>query len=1153
MVDALDAVDEGRTLHPRAEVAHEGQDRDRTTGSPRQRHDTAEDVERERGSGRRVMEKEKGVIEIHGGYPSPPASPSTRGGTVTAPIPTPTTATPMFSETVLIVDGMCCASEEPVVRKALRIPGVDRVDVVVVTRTVTVRHDATVTPTILTHALQRVGLPGVVKSRTARSLEKSLRSSIWRTVPWRIVLAAICMVVAYCSYLPDPPHREAKYLVYAALGAVALLGPVIFYRAFKSLRALRFDVNVLMSCGVIGALGLLEFLEAGAILLLFAGAQWLEGRALMGATRALEAVAALAAEDAVLVDGSVVSPEEVTPGMCLLIRPGARVPVDGVVAGEDDEVVGIPEKIHHLHHYPQQQEQEREQSEDYLRRSSEKSSLASEENAPPDGETDADIDAVEEEGTGTTTGTGGGVTEHPIGSSSSSLSSAVFESTFPSPSPSSLRGSGWPVDESMLTGESRAVVKRRGDLLVAGTVYVGQITFVMSATARVGDSAVARLARLVEEASGKKSRHEVVIEVFARWYTPLVLVSAVLVASVGSGVQPEQWREWVYLALVLLVTACPCAMVIATPVTNVCALARAARMGVLIKGGEFIEGLARAHVVCLDKTGTLTEGQFQVRETYREGEVDDTTNPMDDHHHDQHDHHHHHHDHGPATATATTTTRTTSTSMTLTPRADIWGWVAAIEDHSPHPMAHALVQYAHRQGARRPPARLVSGVRLLPGRGVEGKVGPRVVAVGNAALADQWGLTQTTRQPWNDRHVDWETRGLTVAWVAQRPLPHLTKDPLYEEEKEEEEEEEEEKEEEKEETDATLSSKTPYVVDVGEPPPKMCCAHGTCGTNTSKTNVSNTEGGQGMSRAWRVEMLVGVSDMVRASAAKAVGSLRAMRVTVAMVTGDNVHVARQVARLVGIADEHVHAGLLPREKVDTVAAYGVGVGVGGDGDGDGGTARDDLSAVEGISGAKKGKSRRPRWRTIHVGDGVNDAPALAAAGVGVALGAAASAVAMETADVAILSSDLGLLPLVMQMCRRCVLTVYGNLLFSLLVKVAALVLASMRMLPLWAAVLGDVGSSLVVVLVGMSLLVWRPKAGLAGGKGTQECGSHVNMGRGGDGEVGDAPNVVDVGEPPPKMCCAHGTCGTERREGGAGPRAGDQHLRDRDLASGAGV
>ena len=114
---------------------------------------------------------------------------------------------------------------------------------------------------------------------------------------------------------------------------------------------------------------------------------------------------------------------------------------------------------------------------------------------------------------------------------------------------------------------------------------------------------------------------------------------------------------------------------------------------------------------------------------------------------------------------------------------------------------------------------------------------------------------------------------------------------------------------------------------------------------------------------------------------------------------------------------------------------------------------------------------------------MNDAPALAAAGVGVALGAAASAVAMETADVAILSSDLALLPLVMQMCRRCVLTVYGNLLFSLLVKVAALVLAGMRMLPLWAAVLGDVGSSLVVVLVGMSLLVWRPKAGLAGGEG----------------------------------------------------------------------
>jgi Cd2+/Zn2+-exporting ATPase len=144
------------------------------------------------------------------------------------------------------------------------------------------------------------------------------------------------------------------------------------------------------------------------------------------------------------------------------------------------------------------------------------------------------------------------------------------------------------VDESMLTGESRPVLKELGSRLMGGTLNCGMGALELRATAVVTDSTVARLAEVIEQASAQKSRREVVVEKFARYYTPLVVLLAVLLALVPAAAGIGQWQDWVYLALMVLVTSCPCALVISTPVTSTCGIARAAKQGVLIKGSRCV-------------------------------------------------------------------------------------------------------------------------------------------------------------------------------------------------------------------------------------------------------------------------------------------------------------------------------------------------------------------------------------------------------------------------------------------------------------------------------------------------------------------------------------------------------------------------------------
>jgi Cd2+/Zn2+-exporting ATPase len=133
------------------------------------------------------------------------------------------------------------------------------------------------------------------------------------------------------------------------------------------------------------------------------------------------------------------------------------------------------------------------------------------------------------------------------------------------------------LDESMVTGESKPVTKSVGQAVLAGTVNSGSTALRVRATAAAGDSTVARLATLMEAAAASKSRHDMAVEAFAKYYTPLVVLVALLTVGLGAVLQPAAWRHWAYLSLVVLVTGCPCALVISTPVASVAGLTRAAR------------------------------------------------------------------------------------------------------------------------------------------------------------------------------------------------------------------------------------------------------------------------------------------------------------------------------------------------------------------------------------------------------------------------------------------------------------------------------------------------------------------------------------------------------------------------------------------------
>ena len=247
------------------------------------------------------------------------------------------------------------------------------------------------------------------------------------------------------------------------------------------------------------------------------------------------------------------------------------------------------------------------------------------------------------------------------------------------------------MDESMITGESLPVQKAAGSTVWAGALSLER-TLVIRSTAAAKDSMSARIIRAVEEAEQKKAPLQRFVDKFAARYTPTVFVIAVAVAIVGPLVTELPWTTWIYRALVLLVIACPCALVISTPVTIVSALALAARRGVLVKGGVYLEEGRNLKNAALDKTGTITRGEPKFQTLTLIGASDETK---------------------------------------------VWQQAASLADMSSHPVSRAVSDAAE---AKHVETRVVKDFKALPGAGTEGRIDGALLRFTNLKWLESKGL-----------------------------------------------------------------------------------------------------------------------------------------------------------------------------------------------------------------------------------------------------------------------------------------------------------------------------------------------------------------------------------------------------------------------------
>ncbi len=725
---------------------------------------------------------------------------------------------------VLHVTGMDCADCATKLQGALRKErGVRAADVNFGAATLTVALDPSQTDLggVFT-AVRRLGYD-TVERKTASATPRAAaggaaaRTAVASPVPWyrerRALLTLLSGALVVAGFVAGALAPAAAPWLFAA--AMVAGGVYIFRAAFFSLRARQVDMNVLMTLAALGAAAIGQWSEAGLVVFLFGLGTWLQVATLERTRRAISGLMALTPPEAVVLrDGAEVTvpAADIVAGDTILIRPGERVAVDGVV----------------------------------------------------------------------------------------------------------LEGHA-AANQAPVTGESRPVSKAPGDQVFAGSILEGG-SLRLRATSTAADNTIAKIVHLVEEAQAQRAPAQSIVDRFAARYTPLVVAMAAAVAFVPP-LLGASFDTWFYRGLALLIISCPCALVISTPVSILAALANATRNGVLIKGGVYLEQMAKLGAVAFDKTGTLTAGRPQVTDVVALREM---------------------------------------------PQSRVLEIAAGLERLSEHPLARAIIaraasahpEPAHdacecgEAGCEAAPAGApgpdVERFRAIPGAGVRAELEGRLYFVGRPELL-----------------------GIHAGDAAmQAAVTRLERE-----------------------------GKTAVV-------------------------VGDENGALGV---------IAVSDPLRDGAPAAITALHRIGVThVAMLTGDNPETATVVGAQAGIDD--VRAGLLPAQKVAAVAEL------------------------------------RERYGAVAmVGDGVNDAPALAAATLGIAMGAAGTDAALETADIALMGDDLSAVPETIRLARRTTRVIWQNIVFSLAVKAIFLVLAPLGLVSLWLAVFADMGTSLLVTANGLRL------------------------------------------------------------------------------------
>lgn len=463
------------------------------------------------------------------------------------------------------------------------------------------------------------------------------------------------------------------------------------------------------------------------------------------------------------------------------------------------------------------------------------------------------------------------------------------------------------INQAPITGESMPVEKKAGDQVFAGTINT-EGSLEVRVTKPHSETTLSKIIHLVEEAQSERAPSQRFVDRFARIYTPSVFVVAVLVLLIPPLAFNGEWSAWIYRSLVLLVIACPCALVISTPVSIVSGLTAMARRGVLIKGGTHLESIGKLRALAVDKTGTITEGKPKVTKvTPWGGKSEEETVRI----------------------------------------------AAALDAHSDHPLAQAVVNYANERKISFKPS---EGHQSKTGRGAEGRIDGHVYFVGNHRFAHELG-------------------------VCGPELEKVLSD---------------------------IEAQAQSVVVVGHKP-------------------HNGEKGE-------VLGVISVADTIRPNAKEAIAALHKAGVQkVIMLSGDNQRTVDAISKEVGI--DEAQGGLLPDDKI------------------------------------KRVKELDARFQYVGmIGDGVNDAPAMAAATVGIAMGTAGTDTAIETADIALMKDDLSKVAEAVILGRRTVRVIQANIVFALAVKALFLILAFTGHTSLWLAILADTGATLVVIANALRLL-----------------------------------------------------------------------------------
>ena len=400
----------------------------------------------------------------------------------------------------------------------------------------------------------------------------------WWHGRWAVPAVSGALILA--SFVASGAAGSQRWADALMLAAAVVAGYGIVVKAVRALMVRSIGVDLLVSVAAIGAIIIGNYWEAAAVTFLFAVGHALEAATLNKTRSALAELVAVAPDTAVVLrDGEQTEAPaaEVAVGEIVLVKNGAKVPVDGQVVA----------------------------------------------------------------------GTGA-------------------------------------VDEASITGESIPVEKAEGDQVFAGTVSRGGFLQVL-ATGIGAETTLARIIHRVEEAQDAKARTQAFIDRFSTWYTPAIMVLALVTGLI---------TQDVVLALTLLVIGCPGALVISIPVAIVAGIGRAARNGILIKGGEFLETSARITAVAVDKTGTLTEGRPQLTDVV-------VLDPSLD-------------------------------------RAGVLGWAARAEAGSEHPLARPVLEAAQAEGVR---ARgIPEAIDPVPGKGIVSTTGGVRVLIGNTALLEQHGI-----------------------------------------------------------------------------------------------------------------------------------------------------------------------------------------------------------------------------------------------------------------------------------------------------------------------------------------------------------------------------------------------------------------------------